>query len=54
MWYVGDNKISHMQSLMVDGVITEIEDKFGKMTVTRGKNIFSIPQQRKMNLQKMI
>ena len=41
VWYVDNNKISHMQSSVVDDVIKEIEEKFGKMTVTRGNNMFS-------------
>ena len=35
--YVDDNKISHTSSTVVDKVIEEIEKKFGKMTVKRGK-----------------
>ena len=37
-WYVDDNKISHMSADVVTGVIEKIEEKFGKMTVTRGKS----------------
>ena len=37
MWYVDDNKISHVNSQVVDQVITDIEKKFGKMTVKREK-----------------
>ena len=37
VWYVDDNKISHMNSQVVLQVITKIEKKFGKMTVKRGK-----------------
>jgi hypothetical protein len=37
VWYVDDNKISHMDDKVVTDVIKKIEDKFGKMTVTRGK-----------------
>ena len=36
-WYVDDNKISHEDSTVVDEVITKIEERFGKMTVKRGK-----------------
>ena len=36
-WYVDDTKISHMDPKVVDQVISKIEEKFGKMTVTRGK-----------------
>lgn len=34
-WYVNDNKISHVDPAFVDSIIAKIEDKFGKMTVTR-------------------
>jgi len=37
-WHVDDNKISHVDSEVVSDVIKSIEDKFGKMTVTRGKS----------------
>jgi hypothetical protein len=37
-WYVDDNKISHVNPKTVDWVIEEIENKFGKMTVKRGKS----------------
>ena len=36
-WYVNDTKISHEDSTVVDWVIEQIEGKFGKMTVTRGR-----------------
>ena len=36
-WYVDDMKVSHIDSGVVDKIIRTIEDKFGKMTVTRGK-----------------
>jgi len=36
-WYVDDTKISHVDSAVVTGIIEKIEEKFGKMTVTRGK-----------------
>ena len=35
-WYVDDTKISHVDKNVVDWVINQLEDKFGKMTVTRG------------------
>ena len=35
-WYVDDNKISHVNSKVVDDVIEKIEKKFGKMSQTRG------------------
>ena len=37
LWYVDDNKISHMDPKVVDNVIRKIESKFGKMTQTRGE-----------------
>jgi hypothetical protein len=33
-WYVDDNKISHVDSNVVTGIIEKIESRFGKMTVT--------------------
>ena len=36
-WYVDNNKRSHVDPKIVDGIINKIEEKFGKMTVTRGK-----------------
>ena len=36
-WYVDDTKISHVDSIVVDWMIHNIESKFGKMMVTRGK-----------------
>jgi hypothetical protein len=36
-WFVDDNKISHVDSKVVTEVIEKIEERFGKMTVTRGK-----------------
>ena len=36
-WYVDDNKISHKSPKIVDWVIKELEKRFDKMTVTRGK-----------------
>jgi Reverse transcriptase (RNA-dependent DNA polymerase) len=36
-WYVDDNKISHKNPSVVTSVIEQIEERFGKMTVTRGK-----------------
>jgi hypothetical protein len=37
-WYVDDTKISHVKSTVVTSVIKMIEEKFGKMTVTRGQH----------------
>ena len=36
LWYVDDNKISHVNPKVVDDIIERIESKFGKMTKTRG------------------
>jgi hypothetical protein len=36
-WYVDDTKISHVDPDVVTNVIRSLEDRFGKMTVTRGK-----------------
>ena len=36
-WYVDDTKISHVDAAVVTDIIEKIEGKFGKMTVTRGK-----------------
>ena len=35
-WYVDDLKISHVREEVVDDVINKIEERFGKMTVTKG------------------
>jgi hypothetical protein len=40
-WYVDKNKISHMDKRAVTGVIEKIEERSGKMTVTRGKKACS-------------
>ena len=37
VWYVDDNKISHVNSKVVDQIIAEIEKKFEKITVKHGK-----------------
>ena len=36
-WYVDDNKISHVNPRVVTTIIEKIEEQFGKMTVTRGR-----------------
>ena len=36
-WYVDDNKISHADPKVVTAIIEKIEERFGKMTVVRGK-----------------
>ena len=38
VWYVDDNKISHIESNVVTRVVKMIEKRFRKMTVTRGKH----------------
>jgi hypothetical protein len=37
VWYVDDNKISHVNPAVVTHVIEKIEERFGNMNVTRGK-----------------
>jgi hypothetical protein len=37
VWYVDDTKISHVDPDVVSKVILKIEERFGKMSVTRGK-----------------
>ena len=36
-WYVDDNMISHVDLDVVTSIIEKIEERFDKMTVTRGK-----------------
>ena len=36
-WYVDDNKISHQDPNVVTNILNMIESKFGKLTITRGK-----------------
>jgi hypothetical protein len=36
-WYVDDMKISHVDSNVVTMIIGKLEERFDKMTVTRGK-----------------
>ena len=36
VWYVDDNKVSHVEKRVVDSIIKKIESKFGKMSQTRG------------------
>jgi hypothetical protein len=38
-WYVDDNIITHIDPNAVTWVIDKIEEKFGKMVVTRGKSM---------------
>ena len=37
VWYVDDNKISHMDEKVIDDIICVLEKKFGKFTITKGK-----------------
>ena len=36
-WYVDDNKISHVEPEVVTEIVAKIEERFGKMSVTQGK-----------------
>ena len=36
MWYVDDNKISHVSTRVVTMVLNRIEEHFGKLDVSRG------------------
>lgn len=36
IWYVDDNKISHVDKDIISKVIEVIETKFGKITIIRG------------------
>ena len=38
IWYIGDNKISHVEAKVVDSIIKKIEKKIGKMLKTQSKN----------------
>jgi Reverse transcriptase (RNA-dependent DNA polymerase). len=38
-WYVDDNMITHVDPNVVSRVIAQIEERFGKMSVTRGKDL---------------
>ena len=37
LWYVDDNKISHKNPRVVTSILSKIEKRFGKLTITRGK-----------------
>ena len=42
-WYVDDNKISHVDPAVVSSIIEKIEERFDKMTVTRGvEHVFRV------------
>ena len=36
-WHVDDNKISHIDEKVVTTILDKIEERFGKLTITRGK-----------------
>ena len=38
VWYVDDNKVSHVDEKVVNTVIKKIESKFGKMKKIHGTN----------------
>ncbi len=42
VWYVDDTKISHVDPDVVTNVIEQIEERFGNMTVTRGREHVSL------------
>ena len=37
VWYVGDNKVSHMEEKLVEYLINDLKNNFGELVVTRGK-----------------
>ena len=37
VWYVDDNKVSHMEAKLVEGLINDLKKHFEKLVVTRGK-----------------
>ena len=37
IWYVDDNKISHISAKVVDEILAKIEKRFRKLTIMRGK-----------------
>ena len=37
VWYVDDNKISHINPSVVTEILNKLEKRFGKLTITRGK-----------------
>jgi hypothetical protein len=48
-WYVDNNKLSHVDLEVVTGVVDKINERFGKMTITQGKehgNEYYLPGQR--------
>ena len=37
VWYVDDNKVSHVERKVIDELLSKIKSFFGDITVTRGK-----------------
>ena len=37
VWYVDDNKVSHMEEKVVQDLINDLKSNFGELVVTRGK-----------------
>ena len=54
VWYVDDNKISHVNPEVVTNVIKQIEKKFGKMSQTRGKEHEFIGMNMKFTKEKTV
>ena len=36
-WYVDNNKVSHINPPVVTAILNKLEKRFGKLTITRGK-----------------
>ena len=53
-WYVDDNKISHVDSKVVDTVLDIIETHFGKLVITRGKTFNFLEMKINITKEKMI
>ena len=37
MWYVDDNKVSHVEVKLVENLINNLKKHFGEVVLTRGK-----------------
>ena len=37
VWYVDDNKVSHMEAKVVEDLINDLKNHFGELVVARGK-----------------
>ena len=37
VWYVDNNKVSHMEAKLVEDIINNFEKYFGELVVTRGR-----------------